>query len=135
MEHMIKDFRLAGGGSDAYHKIMTSGKLVTHGIHFASGKADILPEFMGTINEVYHILDRHPELKLEIGGYTDNDGTPDANTKLSRERAGAVEGQLVTMGIDTTRLAAKGLGETSPVASNDTPEGKASNRRVEFLRR
>jgi len=135
MEYMIKNFRLAGGGSDAYHEIMTSGKLVTHGIHFASGKADILPESMGTINEVFHILDRHPDLKLEIDGYTDNDGTPDANLKLSKERAEAVKGQLVTMGIDTARLGAKGLGEAFPVASNDTPEGKASNRRVEFLRR
>jgi len=134
MEYMIKNFRLAGGGSDAYHKIMTSGKLVTHGIHFASGKVDILPESMGTINKLYDILDHHPDLKLEIEGYTDNDGSPESNMKLSQQRAEAVKGQLVSMGIDTARLAAKGMGENFPVSDNDTPEGKARNRRVEFVR-
>lgn len=134
MEYMIRNFRIAGGGSDAYHKIMTDGKLVTHGIHFASGKADILPESMGTINEVYTILKDHPELNFEIDGYTDNDGSADLNEKLSQQRADAVRGQLITMGIDKSRLTTKGMGESKPIDSNDTPEGKANNRRVEFVK-
>jgi outer membrane protein OmpA-like peptidoglycan-associated protein len=135
MEYLIKNLRIAGGGSDAYHKIMTEGKLVTHGIHFASGKADILPESMGTINEVYNILKNHADLKLEIDGYTDNDGSADLNLKLSQERADAVKGQLIRMGIDVSRLTTKGFGENNPIAGNDTPEGKANNRRVEFVKK
>jgi outer membrane protein OmpA-like peptidoglycan-associated protein len=135
MEYLIKNLRIAGGGSDAYHKIMTEGKLVTHGIHFASGKADILPESMGTINEVYNILKNHADLKLEIDGYTDNDGSADVNLELSQQRADAVKAQLRGLGIDDARLTTKGFGEQKPVATNDTPEGKANNRRVEFVKK
>jgi outer membrane protein OmpA-like peptidoglycan-associated protein len=134
MEYMIKNLRIAGGGSDAYHKIMTDGKLVTHGIHFTSGKADLLPESMGTINEVYQIMKNHPDLKFEIDGYTDNVGAADFNLKLSKQRADAVQKQLVNMGVDTSRLMTKGFGETKPLGSNATPEGKANNRRVEFVK-
>jgi outer membrane protein OmpA-like peptidoglycan-associated protein len=135
VEYMIKNIRIAGGGSDAYHKIMTEGKLVTHGIHFETGKADILPESMGTINEVYKILNNHPELKLEIDGYTDNVGKADMNLKLSQQRADAVKEQLAGLGIDTARLTTKGFGDKNPVDTNSTPEGKANNRRVEFVKK
>lgn len=135
VEYMIKNIRIAGGGSDAYHKIMTEGKLVTHGIHFETGKADILPESMGTINEVYKILSNHPDLKLEIDGYTDNVGKADMNLKLSQQRADAVKEQLAGLGIDTARLTTKGFGDKNPVDTNSTPEGKANNRRVEFVKK
>lgn len=135
MEYFIKNLRIAGGGSDAYHKIITEGKLITHGIHFASGKATILPESMGTINQVFHILQDHSDLSFEIDGYTDNDGSPGLNLKLSQKRADAVKKQLVKMGIDDSRLTTKGFGEQKPIESNDTPEGKANNRRVEFVKK
>jgi outer membrane protein OmpA-like peptidoglycan-associated protein len=134
MEYMIKNVRVAGGGSDAYNKIMTEGKLVTHGIHFASGKSDILPESMGTINEVYKIMQNHSDLKFEIDGYTDNIGAADYNLKLSQQRADAVKKQLLNMGVDLSRLTTKGFGETKPMDKNDTPEGRANNRRVEFVK-
>lgn len=132
---MIKNMRIAAGGSDAYQKIITDGKVVTHGIYFAFGKATILPESMGTINEMYHILKNHPELKLEIDGYTDNVGSNNSNLKLSKKRAAHVKAQLVKMGIDESRLTTKGLGEQDPIASNSTPKGRANNRRVEFVKK
>lgn len=135
IDYLIKNIRIAGGGSDAYNKIMTEGKFITHGIHFASGMATILPESMGTINKVYTLLQNHADLKLEIDGYTDNDGSDDLNLKLSEQRAEAVKAQLVSMGITDSRLTTKGFGESNPIDSNDTPEGKSNNRRVEFVKK
>ncbi len=134
MDYLIKNLRIAGGGSDAYHKIITEGKFITHGIYFASGKADILPESMGTINEVFNIMKKHPDLKFEIDGYTDNTGSADLNLKLSQQRADAVKDQLTNMGIPENRLTAKGYGEQDPIDTNTTYEGKANNRRVEFVK-
>ena len=76
----------------------------------------------------------HPELKFSIEGHTDSDGDNELNQQLSKDRAQAVLKQLVSMGIENTRLTSKGFGETLPIDSNDTPEGKANNRRVEFVK-
>jgi outer membrane protein OmpA-like peptidoglycan-associated protein len=89
---------------------------------------------MGTFNQIKRIMTDNPELTFEIGGHTDNTGTAPHNLTLSQQRADAVKTQLVTMGIDATRLTTKGYGDTKPIASNATPEGKANNRRVEFVR-
>jgi outer membrane protein OmpA-like peptidoglycan-associated protein len=134
LEYLIKNARLAAGGSDVYQKIVSDGKFVTHGIHFTFDKSDILPESMGTINEIYQMLKNHSDLKLEIDGYTDSDGSKDYNLKLSQQRAKSVKKQLVKMGIDDGRLTTKGFGESNPVETNSTPEGKANNRRVEFVK-
>jgi outer membrane protein OmpA-like peptidoglycan-associated protein len=89
---------------------------------------------MGALNEIAKLLKGHSDLKFEIDGHTDSDGNDDANMKLSQSRADAVKAQLVKMGIDESRLSAKGFGETKPVDKNDSAEGKANNRRVEFVK-
>ena len=74
----------------------------------------------------------HPELKFSVEGHTDSDGEEVFNKKLSESRANAVVDVMKKLGIDANRLTAKGHGESKPLSTNDTPEGKAQNRRVEF---
>jgi outer membrane protein OmpA-like peptidoglycan-associated protein len=89
---------------------------------------------MGALNEIAKLMKAHNDLKFEIDGHTDSDGNADLNMKLSKERADAVKSKLVKMGIDDARLSTKGFGATKPIDKNDTPEGKANNRRVEFIK-
>lgn len=132
---LIKNIRIAGGGSDAYNKVVTDGKFIAYGILFDVNRATLKPESMGTINEIAKMMKEHGDLKFEIGGHTDSDGSAALNNKLSQERADAVKQQLVSMGIDGSRLTTKGYGATKPVANNNTPENKARNRRVEFVKK
>jgi outer membrane protein OmpA-like peptidoglycan-associated protein len=89
---------------------------------------------MGTINEIYKFLKDDPSLKFEIDGHTDNSGDAQHNLQLSQQRADAVKVRLVSLGIDAARLTTKGFGNSMPIADNSSPEGKANNRRVEFVR-
>lgn len=132
---IISNVKLAaGGGMNIIGKKFTDSKIVTHGINFDVNKADIKPESMGTLNGIVQVLKDNPDLKFEIGGHTDSDGDDAANLKLSQLRADAVRTQLINMGIDASRLTTKGFGETKPITDNTTPEGKANNRRVEFVK-
>jgi outer membrane protein OmpA-like peptidoglycan-associated protein len=90
---------------------------------------------MGFINQLVKFLQENAAVKLEIDGHTDSDGDEAANLKLSQDRADAVKKQLVVLGIDALRLTCKGFGKTKPVDNNTTPEGKANNRRVEFVKK
>jgi outer membrane protein OmpA-like peptidoglycan-associated protein len=129
-----KNFRIAKGAVPLYDKFLTDGKFVTTGIKFDVNKATIKPESMGTINYVVKMMTDHPELKFSVEGHTDSDGEDAANQKLSEARAKSVLEAMVKLGISADRLTSKGHGESKPMAGNDTPEGKAQNRRVEFVK-
>lgn len=131
---MFKNFRIAAGGADAYNKVVTDGKFIAYGIQFDVNKAVLKPESMGTINEFVKMMKENPDLKFEIGGHTDSDGSAELNNKLSQERADAVKTQMASMGIESSRLTTKGFGSQNPIAENNTAENKARNRRVEFLK-
>ena len=131
----FKNVRIAnGGGMNLIDKLTKDGRIVTHGILFDVNKSDLKPQSMGTIKQIVALLKGNPTLKLEIGGHTDSDGDAQANLALSQARADAVKQVIVGQGIDASRLTTKGYGATKPIASNDTPEGKANNRRVEFVK-
>lgn len=132
---LFKNFRIAAGGSDAYNKVVTDGKFIAYGIQFDVNKATLKPESMGTINEFVKMMKQKPDLKFEIGGHTDSDGTDARNNTLSQERADAVKNQMVNLGIDANRLTTKGFGSSKPVTDNSTAENKAKNRRVEFVKK
>jgi len=132
---IFRNIRLASGGNmNMIGKKFTDSKIITHGINFDYNKATIRPESMGTLNMIVGVLKDNPEIKFEVGGHTDSDGADAYNLKLSQQRAEAVREQLIKMGVDASRLTAKGYGETKPMADNNTPDGKANNRRVEFVK-
>ena len=102
-------------------------------INFASGSAKISPNSMDILKKAADTLKAAADgIKVEIGGHTDNAGNPGSNMKLSEARANAVMETLVKLGVTAAMLTARGYGDTKPVESNDTPEGKAKNRRMEF---
>lgn len=129
----FRNFKLAeGGGMNMLDKILTDGKFVSRAIKFDVGKATIRGESMGFLTELAKWMQANPQVNLEIGGHTDSDGDNALNQRLSEQRAEAVKRALTGLGVGAARLQAKGFGESVPMASNDTPEGKAENRRVEF---
>jgi len=132
---VFTNLRVASGGNmNMIGQKFTESKIVTHGINFDIDKATIKPESMGTLNMITNILKNNPDVKFEIDGHTDNSGAAQHNLELSQQRADAVKTQLVSMGIDASRLTTKGFGDTKPISDNSTMEGKANNRRVEFVK-
>ena len=132
---IFKNVRIASGGEmNLIGKKFTETKIVTHGINFDYNKATLKPESMGTLNMIVKVMQDNPTIKFEVGGHTDSDGDDNYNMKLSQQRADAVKTQLITMGIDASRLTSKGYGESKPIGDNNSQEGKANNRRVEFVK-
>ncbi len=127
--------RFAESTPDFSQMISSSGRYVTHGILFDTDSDRIKPESAAVIGMIARGLGTNPNLKLQIEGHTDSTGNADHNLDLSRRRAEAVKGVLVSQfTVDAARLTTTGLGSTKPIDSNDTPTGRAQNRRVEFVR-
>jgi outer membrane protein OmpA-like peptidoglycan-associated protein len=132
---VFKNMRIASGGNmNMLGKKFTDAKIITHGINFDIDKATLKPESMGTLNMIVSVLKDNPAIKFEIDGHTDNSGSAAHNLVLSQQRAESVKAQLVNMGVDAARLTNRGFGDTKPISNNNTPEGKANNRRVEFVK-
>jgi len=118
-----------------FSRLFSSDKFTTHAIHFDVKQSTIQPGSILFIRKLASWLKQNPTVRMEINGHTDNDGDATANMKLSQERADAVKNQLTAYGINALRLTTKGFGATVPIQPNTTPEGKADNRRVEFIKR
>jgi outer membrane protein OmpA-like peptidoglycan-associated protein len=100
-------------------------------VHFETAKATITPDSYASLNELVEVLKAKQTMTIEIAGHTDNVGSQETNLKLSQDRAAAVRNYLISKGINKERVTAKGYADSLPVASNDTEEGKAKNRRTE----
>jgi outer membrane protein OmpA-like peptidoglycan-associated protein len=128
-------FRYAEGGKTLREQLEESGRIVTHGILFDSGSDRIKAESFKTLTDIGTMLTDDPSLRLSIEGHTDADGADDANLALSQSRAAAVRAYLRQKhGLAAERIETKGWGESAAVDSNETPEGKANNRRVELVK-
>ncbi len=132
---LVSNIRIAIGAPDMRSKLITEGKLVTRGILFDVNSDKIKPESYGTLKEIAKVLQDNADIKVKIIGHTDNDGSDESNLDLSKRRAASVKNSLTSeFGIDAARMEIDGKGESEPVSDNNTPEGKANNRRVEFIK-
>lgn len=118
---------------DLYEEVVTTGKFTTRDIQFDVAKSTIRPESFRVVNKIATLMKEHPDLAFRIDGHTDADGSAESNLRLSQDRAESIKAALIKFGIAETRLKTKGWGESRPIASNATQEGKQQNRRVEFI--
>ena len=100
-------------------------------LFFETGKNTLKPESQKQLQNIADIMKAYPTINLKLGGYTDNTGSEETNNKLSQERAEAAMQELINLGVDAARVEAEGYGPQHPIASNDTPEGRAQNRRID----
>ena len=131
---MFTAFRLAEGGKDFKTMLAGTGRIVTHGILFDTGSDVLKPESGPELRNILQLLQEDPKIRFAVEGHTDNQGGPQINGPLSERRAAAVKAWLVKQGIDASRLTSRGFGDTKPIDTNSTAEGRANNRRVEFAR-
>lgn len=131
----IKNIKIAKGAVPLYDRMISDGKFITYGITFDTGKSIIKPESMGEINRIVTLMTENPDLKFSVEGHTDNTGSATSNQALSESRSKAIVDKLVEMGISSDRLTSSGKGQNSPLADNSTDEGRAKNRRVEFVKK
>lgn len=111
-----------------------AGSTITlNNLFFATGKNTLLPESYAELNRLAELMEANASMKVEIAGHTDNVGGDAPNLELSQDRADAVRFYLLSKGISSIRLRAKGYGKVRPIAPNTTEDGKAQNRRVEFV--
>ena len=137
---------LAKGAADLYQRqttdlsavekaIAETGKFVTNNILFETGKATLKPESMEEIQKVAEYMKKNPTARFEVQGHTDNQGSDKVNDPLSQQRAEAVVKALEGLGCDPFNMRAVGKGSHEPVADNGSEEGRAKNRRVEFIKK
>ena len=133
--YYLSNIKVAHGTPDTRNKLITEGKWSTTGILFDINSDKINPVSYPVLKEIATTLTDNPDMKVTIIGHTDSDGDAAQNLDLSKRRAASVRILLTTeFGIDGTRLQTDGSGETKPVGDNNTAEGKAQNRRVEFIK-
>jgi outer membrane protein OmpA-like peptidoglycan-associated protein len=132
----ITSIRVAESETDVmYDALLAKGRWATHGILFATGKADLQPESRAVLKEIAATLKKYADLKVLIEGHTDNVGSAASNLALSDARAAAVKAALVAeYGVAADRMTTKGLGDTKPTVPNATAAGRAQNRRVEIVK-
>lgn len=131
----VSNIRFANGAADTRHKLIDEGKFSTTGILFALNSAEIQPASYGVLKEIAGVLKENPAVKIKIVGHTSSDGKKEANLELSKNRAASVKQALEKeFAIDGSRLETDGKGDTQPMSSNTTSEGRIQNRRVEFIK-
>lgn len=123
----VANFMATGSASDL------PKRFVFDHLNFESSTTQLTPQSNTTVTNVSKIMACYPNMKVELDGHTDNTGNPDANKMLSENRADAVKSLLVQSGIDPQRITTQGFGDERPIASNDTDEGRARNRRTELV--
>lgn len=142
----VKNVVVAKGAVELYERnatdvsaveraIAETGKFVTNNILFETGKATLKPESMAEIQKVADYMKANPTVRFEVQGHTDSQGSDAVNDPLSQQRAEAVVKALEGLGVDGFNLRAVGKGSHEPVAPNTTDEGRAKNRRVEFIKK
>lgn len=133
--YLLNNVRLAVGAPDTRNKLLTEGKFVTSGINFDVNSDKIRLDSYGILKEIAGVLKENEAMQIKIIGHTDSDGDDAKNMELSKKRAESVKNALINdFQINASRMQTDGKGESSPVSKNDTPEGKAQNRRVEFVK-
>lgn len=131
----ISNIKITTASPDTRSKLLTEGKLISYGIYFDVNKDVVKAESYGTMKSIADVLKENPDVRIKIVGHTDSDGDNAKNLDLSQRRAKSVMNELVKVfDIAASRIETDGMGETKPVAPNDSPVNKALNRRVEFIK-
>ena len=134
MDDQEKEFRdeLADSGVEVQRDGDTLKLIMPGSITFDTGKANIASNFYPVLNDVALVINKYEKTTLQVVGHTDNVGSDNQNQQLSEFRSMAVKSYLAEQNVDNRRVTTSGMGESQPVASNDTPAGRQKNRRVEL---